>query len=334
MTQPVSRREFLKATALGVGAALLPLPAFAAPRGRAERCLVINLIGGPSQLETWDPKPDAPSHVRGPFGSIPTSVPGVRFSELFPRIASQAHRLTVIRSVYHDAAPIHETGLQLLQTGQLSTPDDPASPWFAVARRPASFKAVLVNPILSLGVPTDHGQTGAFALSWSGKRPDADRYGRHRFGELLSVARSYFDDDSSEPFRFVTVNLFSALADQVTWDCHADGYCHNSTVDDYRTTLGPAFDQAFSALLDDLSQKGMLDSTLVVAQGEFGRTPHVNDRGGRDHWPGCWSILMAGGGLEGGQVIGSSDSLAAEPRDRPVHAREIFATILSALGRD
>src|SRR5205814_8664891 len=96
----------------------------------------------------------------------------------------------------------------------------------------------------------------------------------------------------------------------------------------------PMFDQAYTALLDDLSDRGLLGSTLVVAMGEFGRTPHLNARGGRDHWPGVWSILLAGGGIRGGQVIGSSDALGAEPKDRPVAPAEVAATIYRALGAD
>ena len=118
----------------------------------------------------------------------------------------------------------------------------------------------------------------------------------------------------------------------VTWDCHSDGYCHNASFADYRDTLGPAFDQAFATLLEDLGESGLLDSTLVVAAGEFGRTPRINDRGGRDHWPAVWSILLAGGGIRGGEVVGASDPRGAEPRDRAMHAREVFGTVLGALG--
>ena len=94
------------------------------------------------------------------------------------------------------------------------------------------------------------------------------------------------------------------------------------------------FDLAYTALLDDLKQRGMLDNTLVVAMGEFGRTPQLNPRGGRDHWPGVWSVLFAGGGVRGGQVIGASDRTGAEPRDRPVSPAEVAATVYQGLGID
>jgi uncharacterized protein (DUF1501 family) len=105
-----------------------------------------------------------------------------------------------------------------------------------------------------------------------------------------------------------------------------------STLDDYRRTLCPTFDLAFAALLDDLHQRGMLQETLVLALGEFGRTPRLNANGGRDHWPGCWSIVLAGGGVRGGQVIGASDRIAAEPASRPVRCAEVTASVYNAMG--
>jgi len=108
----------------------------------------------------------------------------------------------------------------------------------------------------------------------------------------------------------------------VTWDCHADGGSLAVNLDDYRDTLCPMFDVAYTALLDDLKGRGMLDTTLVLAMGEFGRTPQLNNRGGRDHWPGVWSVLFAGARVKGGQVVGSSDKQGAEPKDRPVSPAE------------
>jgi len=134
--------------------------------------------------------------------------------------------------------------------------------------------------------------------------------------------------------RFVTVNMFDTVFNKTTWDCHADGGSLATTLSDYRDTLCPMFDVAYSALLEDLEQRGMLDTTLVLAMGEFGRTPVLNPRGGRDHWPGCWSVLFAGAGIRGGQVIGASDAWGGEPKDRPVTPAEIAATVYAALGLD
>ncbi|MFQ3651995.1 MAG: DUF1501 domain-containing protein, partial [Gemmataceae bacterium] len=116
------------------------------------------------------------------------------------------------------------------------------------------------------------------------------------------------------------------------WDCHADGGSLASTLADYRRSVCPSFDTACAALLDDLQERGLLASTLVVAMGEFGRTPHLNRRGGRDHWAGVWSVLLAGGGIRGGQVYGSSDAQGGEPKNQPVHAAQIAETIRYALG--
>ena len=134
--------------------------------------------------------------------------------------------------------------------------------------------------------------------------------------------------------KLVTVNMFDTVFGQVTWDCHANGGDLNTTLDDYRDILCPMFDRAFSALLDDLEQRGMLESTLVVAMGEFGRTPRLNSRGGRDHWPGVWSGLLAGGPMPGGQVIGASDPHGREPADRPMPLPELVATVYRWLDID
>lgn len=132
--------------------------------------------------------------------------------------------------------------------------------------------------------------------------------------------------------RCVTVNLFDRLTDDVTWDCHGGEQVGRGTIFDYRDHLCPQFDRAFSGLLDDLAERELLQDTLVVATGEFGRTPTINDRKGRDHWPQCWSALLAGGGITGGEVWGTSDATAAAPLDRPVSPTELTATLLHWFG--
>src|SRR5262249_37542809 len=141
------------------------------------------------------------------------------------------------------------------------------------------------------------------------------RYGKNTFGQSCLLARRLVE----RGVRLVTVNMFDTVFNEVTWDCHADGGSLATTLDAYKDRISPMFDQANSALLSDLRQRGMLDNTLVVAMGEFGRTPQLNRRGGRDHWTRAWSILFAGGGIQGGQVIGASDAHGGEPIDRPVH---------------
>lgn len=155
-----------------------------------------------------------------------------------------------------------------------------------------------------------------------------NRYGRNTFGQSCLLARRLVEHG----IRLVTVNMFDTVFNQTTWDCHADGRTLGATLDDYKKTLCPMFDLAYTTLLDDLRERGMLDNTMVVAMGEFGRTPHLNAGGGRDHWPGVWSILFAGGKVRGGQVIGASDRIGAEPLDRPVDPAMVAATIYQGLG--
>jgi hypothetical protein len=130
--------------------------------------------------------------------------------------------------------------------------------------------------------------------------------------------------------RFVTVNMFETVFDEITWDIH--GSKPFSPISCYRDLVGPMFDMAYSSLLQDLHDRGLLTNTMVLAMGEFGRTPKVNPAGGRDHWPQCWSIIMAGGGVKGGQVIGASDEIGATPKDRPTSPAEVAATIYKGLG--
>jgi uncharacterized protein (DUF1501 family) len=130
----------------------------------------------------------------------------------------------------------------------------------------------------------------------------------------------------------VTVNMFDTVFNGLSWDCH--GSAPFSTLDDYARTLLPDFDRAFSTLIDDLDRRSRLESTLVMAAGEFGRTPRLNSAGGRDHWPGAWSVAISGGGIQGGQVIGATDAHAAYPADRPVTPQELLATIDQFLGID
>ena len=236
----IRRRDFL-------GSVALPLLGLrnAAP---GPSCFVFRLTGGPSQLDTWDLKPDAPSEVRGPFRPIRTNVPGIEISEIFPRMARHADKYAIIRSVHH--------------------------------------------------TETTH-----------------------------SEAERLFDLPAG---RVHVVELFPSVFDGVSWDIH--GWKPFSPISVYRDVVGPMLDRAFSSLLESLNDRGLLETTLVVALGEFGRTPKINPDGGRDHWPHCFSVLMAGGRIRGGQVYGSSDHLGAEPRDNPVSPAMITATIRKAMG--
>jgi len=393
----VSRRDFLRVGGVGLGSfglCLADLNALPRDHGRRDRAVILlMLVGGPSQLETWDPKPDAPREIRGPFGSIATRVPGVRISEHLPRLAARMDRLALVRSVHHEAAPIHETGHQLLQTGRLCRPGEEHPHIGAVASRlletrsPLPPFVIIPGPIDNTGVQAPHGQSAGwlgaayepFHLTGDPASPgwdprstldrarrfldravsqwdapgealttaaspllgrsmttafqlaeerDAlrDAYGRNTFGQSCLLARRLVEAG----VRLVTVNMFETVFNKVTWDCH--GAAPFSTLDDYSGHLLPTLDQALSALLDDLGAHGLLDSTMVVATGEFGRTPKLNAAGGRDHWPGVRSALLAGGGVRGGQVVGASDQHAEAPASRPVSPQELLATMYHSLG--
>ena len=153
-------------------------------------------------------------------------------------------------------------------------------------------------------------------------------YGKNRFGQSCLLARRLIEAG----VRYVTVNMFETVFDEITWDIH--GSRPFSPISCYRDLVGPMFDNAFSSLIEDLEQRGLLRNTLVMATGEFGRTPKVNPAGGRDHWPSCWTSIFAGGGIRGGQVVGSSDEIGAAPKDRPVTPAEIAATVYHLMGLD
>jgi uncharacterized protein (DUF1501 family) len=171
----------------------------------------------------------------------------------------------------------------------------------------------------------------ATAANWmSEPEPVRRSYGDSEFGRSCLSARRMVE----QGVRFVTVNMFDSLMGRVTWDCHANASWAPATLSDYRNSLCPDFDKVLSTLLDDLEQRGLLKETLVVAAGEFGRTPRINLQGGRDHWPGVWSALLAGGGIIGGQALGASDARGMYPSERPVSPAELAATILHTQGVD
>jgi len=330
-----TRRDFLRTATAGAVVAAPGLAA-AAPHalaGSAKACIFINLVGGPSHLDTFDPKPDAAADVRGPFAPIPTRVPGVYVSELFPKLAGMADKFSLIRSMHHDAPPIHEAGLQLNNTGRLFR-DGPAWPNAgAVVGYLAGLRDTSVawwkypNLAIDTGIRVSHGLDCGFLSA-----PPPMTWNTRPVHNSFETACADVEALLMCGARFVTINQFSTVFDAPSWDCHADRGSLNTTLDDYRATVAPSFDAAFSALLTDLDERGLLDTTLVVAVGEFGRTPRLNANGGRDHWAGCWTALVAGGGVKGGRVIGRSDATGGEPADRPVTPPELVATVFHALG--
>ncbi|PYV12096.1 MAG: DUF1501 domain-containing protein [Acidobacteria bacterium] len=397
----ITRRDFLHAGSLAtIGLTLSDVVALET-RGAAENCIYLFLEGGPSQLDTWDMKPDAPAEIRGPYRPIATNVAGIRISNLFPRMAGQAHRFSLVRSLHHRNAQ-HGAAQQWVQTGRPPLPglayppvgsvvgslareggDLPGHILLSGRGQSAGFLGKTHEPLLIQSDPSDPGfrvrdllppdYVSAVRVHWRNsfrqivdesfrsfeaasagtKLLDAnfdqayrilssteargafdidqepprirDRYGRNRFGQSCLLARRLVE----RGVRFVTVNMFEDLGGGLSWDIHGTApFSSISALD----TLGPMFDSGFSSLIEDLADRGLLPRTLVVATGEFGRTPKINPSGGRDHNPACGTVILAGGGIAAGQVVGSSDSIGAEPRDRPIRPEEVVATVYHALG--
>lgn len=365
-------------------------------RPRAKSVLLVFLGGGISHHDTFDPKPDAAEEIRGKYSTIPTSVPGLRVTELLPKTARIMNKVCLIRSGTHENDH-HETATNWVLSGRFGSPfgDYPAMgavvahetgfsgqvpPYVAVPRNPSftwelgksswlggryeSFKTGDPNskefkvrdlhlaggtaaPVLerrrtllqavdtlagriqgndqlatydefsrkAAEILTSSGAQQAFAI----EREDEstrDAYGRSEFGQSCLLARRLVESG----VRFVTVNY--------------GGWDHHAKIFDNLEKKMPVFDQGFSALIVDLEQRGLLDETLVLCMGEFGRTPKLNKDAGRDHWGRAGSLLFAGAGAAGGRVIGASDRDGALVTDRPVRPADVAYTVYESLGID
>jgi hypothetical protein len=414
----LTRRDFLQAGTLGaIGLSLADLLRAEAqgnvtPDHDDRSVIMIFNLGAPSQLDTWDPKPEAPSEIRGPFKPIKTNADGIEISEIFPGMARHADKYSLVRSCYHTAAAVHDTGHQMLQTGRLFTggintphagcvlsylrgrktdlpphvvlPEpmgrtggnlphgqdagflgkaydpfalmaDPSQPNFQVPDLlpPAQIGEArldrrrrlrdIVDDTVKNFEASDNAQLldsnfeAAFRLMTSVQAREAfdlskeptelrEKYGMNRFGQCCLLSRRLIEAG----VRFVTVNTFLTVFDEITWDIH--GSKPFTSIEGMRDIVAPMYDQAYSALLDDLTERGMLAKTLVCNLQEFGRTPRVNPAGGRDHWPQCWTSYFAGGGVQGGRVVGRSDAIGGVPAERPVEPAEVVATIFRSLG--
>ena len=376
--------------------------------------IMLFLVGGPSQLDTFDMKPNAPAEIRGPYKPIKTNVPGIEISEIFPRMARHADKWSLVRTLYHTAAAVHDTGHQMMQTGRLfqgGLKHPHVGCVLGKLRGPKGdvpAHVLLPRPIGNTGGNMPHGQDAGYlgkahdpfvlnadpsepnfkvpdmlppdyissvrvdrrrkwrdmideAVKHFENVPDAKlldttfhqaytlmssekaraafdltqesddthrRYGNNRFGKSCLMAKRLIEAG----VRFVTVNMFETVFDEITWDIH--GSSPFSPIECYSDLVGPMFDNAFTSLVEDFSKTGMLDNTLILAMGEFGRTPKINPAGGRDHWPACWSVVMAGGGIQGGRVVGESDDIGGAPKSRPTTPAEVAATVYHALGID
>lgn len=430
-----TRRELLRAgglTALGLSSTeLTRLRALAganspAASHRRNSCVFIFLFGGPSHIDLWDMKPDAPAEIRGEFKPIATAVPGVSLCEHLPRLARSTDKLCLLRSMTHHM-PVHGPACSEMYTGRpyfgppitdQATPEDwpslaamvtrygrkdtgsppavvlPAYSQFAGQDKPIAGQdggrmGSVYRPFLVRGDPSEPGfqmaglrlpeqvplsraearrsllrqvetelaqQSGdpsfrdhyatAFAMLSDPRTAEAfevhreppalrTSYGPTKFAQSLLLARRLVEAGVS----LVTVNYDDETRNEKVspfWDTH------NHNFPALKDRLAPRFDQAFSAFVEDLHARGLLESTLVVVTGEFGRTPRVGqfvqnnmtEKTGRDHWPHAFTVLLAGGGVRGGQTYGATDRIGGHVQDRPVTPADLAATILHHLGVD
>jgi hypothetical protein len=427
----LTRRRFLQlgSTGLSLGGLWRAQAAAAAPPSVTpiRACIFVFYYGGPSHLDTWDLKPDAPSTVRGEFQPISTSAPGVFISEHLPHMSRVMHKAAIVRSIHHtnrlhDSASIEtHTGRQAAQGDREEFAPIPqfypchgstvsylrpelrldvshaALPWvfhnvvdvpcqgggfigsaydpFRVTVDPEAQKYTVAELALSEGLSERRmaGRRGLLdqfdvrdesvqplsqlrkfyekayqligseavrrALDVSEESPQVRErygvesfqaqsggngaeqgYGRNMRGQNLLVARRLVE--AGVPF----VNVYDFRQQGQNWDSHADNFGQ------HKKYLLPPMDRALAALISDLDERGLLESTLVVATGEFGRTPQINGGAGRDHWPDCYSLVLAGGGVRGGSVYGASDRIGAYPARDPVTCGDLAATIFWRFG--
>ena len=414
----VSRREFLQVGSLAAVGLSLPQYLQAKEDGKVSpaqdrrSCIMIFNLGGPSHIDLWDMKPDAPAEIRGPFKPIRTKSDAFELSELLPRHAAIADRFSLVRSCHHDGAAVHDAGWQMMQTGRRFTggiqtphagavlshlrgrqsdlppfvvlpqlmgrgggnlPNGQAGGFLGKAHDPFAlmadpsqkdFKVPDLLPPDQIGAHRlerrrkmreivessvaqfeasedarlmDENFHAAFRIMTSQKAREAfdltreplkvrERYGMNRFGQCCLLARRLVESG----VRFITINTFLTVFDEITWDIH--GSKPFTSIAGMKDIVCPMYDQAYSALIEDLAQRGLLNDTLVANLSEFGRTPKINPAGGRDHWPQCFTAYFAGGGVKGGRVVGASDPVGGFPAERPVKPGDIVATIFHSLG--
>jgi hypothetical protein len=427
----LGRRGFLRAGVLGAGGILFSdiLRAESAAGIGSSRKAVINihLDGGPPQMDLIDPKPGAPSEIRGEFHSIPTSIPGVHFTELLPRLARHADRYVFLRSLVgadgkHDAFQC-QSGFkerELANVGgrpamgcvvnRLMGSDSDVAPAFVdlMQGRPyvrnsarpgflgvvhSAYRPDISNlfPLaISEGMQAELGRSGGRRseglrliegltierledrvgllrdldtlrrdLDTSGSMEAMDRFTQMsvgmlasgRFAEALDLEREDLrvrerylprvqragrgDTMESErgglkflmARRLIEAGVRCVSLSMGDFDTHSDNF-------ETMRYLGPLLDHSLDALVEDLAERGMLEDVMIIVWGEFGRTPKINGRAGRDHWPQVGMGIMAGGGMRTGQVIGATDRTASEAVERPVHYQDVFATLYRHLGID
>ena len=422
----VSRRNFLRIgtlglSGLGLGGLSLPqiLRADSAldQKSNDRSVIMIYLPGGPTQHETFDPKPNAPSEIRGSFAPTPSCIPGIQFCEMLPKLSQMADKFSVVRTLTgmknrHESFQCY-TG----RPGGRNEDLEPAGGWPTFGSVVSKVlgpgeKGVLpyVDASAKMGyLPYNNSghHNPAGKVSWPGftghqhvpfalesevksdmvlngidlsrlddrrallsslnafrgqvEMKSLDSFQQQAFGVLTSsrlaeamdlekespkVRECYGQGVKTDPSfggapmnpqhlllarRLVEVGVRCVTVAFGAWDWHAN---REGTIEYLSKKYLPVFDHALSVFLQDLDERGLLETTTVVVWGEFGRTPRINAKGGRDHWPGTQSVLVAGGGIQGGRIIGQTDRIGSVPIERPVHVQEVFATLYHNLGID
>jgi len=408
-----SHRDFLKVGALGMGGLMLPdllrFRAAAKAEGKPTKntsVVWLWLGGGPTQVETFDPKMSAPVEFRSTVDAVKTCVPGVEFGGVFPKMAQCADKMAIVRSFAHTNSG-HGGGTHWVMTGYNFPPADngqaqvkPGLGSILARYRGANNSAtglptyVRMSGILGDGpawlgaayAPFDVGGNARTNMNMkvtlenladrralldgfdridrdldrSGVMSGLDSFDQQAFDLIMSRARETFDLNKEDPRtrdrygfmpafdpkasnrcgapawsqrmllarRLVEAGVRLVTVDLRWWDTHVKGF------ESLKLGFLPRFDQAYSALIDDLEQRGLLESTMVVAWGEFGRTPRVNNDAGRDHYPNVFSAALAGGPVQGGRVVGESDAKGAFPKTNPKTPQDVLATLYEHLGID
>ena len=313
----ISRRDFLRlGTAGAVGFGFLherPLAQAASIGARCDSVILLWMQGGVSHLDTFDPKPDAPADIRGPFKAISTNVPGIQLCEHLPRMARVADKIAFIRSMHH-AEGAHERGMSYMLSGCKPLPGISQPNLGAVISEALGSRGAVPRSIrLCDDGHFQHGSCAAFDLGVEPARV-REAYGSGGLGQKCLVARRLVEAGA----RFVAV-------EENGWDHHFRAF------DALKNRL-PPFDRAVSALIGDLADRGLLDKTMLLFATEFGRSPRINNEGGREHHCGAFSAFLAGGGIRGGQTIGASGARGESAVDNPVTPEDLIRTVYHQIG--
>ena len=406
----VSRRDFIQLGlhgALGFGLCdLMRLRAStpgAARKGQNVNTILVWLDGGPSHYETFDPKPDAPSDIRGEFKAIDTNVAGIQFSECVPKLAAIADKLAVVRSICHKD-PNHGGGNHYMMTG-MPTPV-PVACGAYVTFHPSFGSMVSYERGIRNGLPAYMsmpevsrsggpnflgGQHAPFVIDGYPNSPnfrvrdvvlpaaisEGRAENRQALRRSLDQMKRYSEKLADDPlvtfdkFYERGLDLVGSPEAQQAFDIHKEdekvreaygrndfgqrlllarrlvevgvsfvtvyngGWDHHTKIfDAYKGNQLKMLDQGLSALITDLSDRGLLENTLVICLGEFGRTPKVNKDGGRDHWPGAMSVLTAGAGIPGGQAVGATDPKGYYAAERVYRPEDFAASLYTKMGID